>query len=47
MPLINPKYKAELKLNRNATVVNFLRIECYFVEKNWDLLGAFMTFTKT
>ena len=50
MPLINPKCKAnltEIKLNGNVTVVNFPRVEWFFVENIWDLLGEFMTFTKT
>ena len=44
MPLIKPKCKAQL--NGNVTVVKFSRVELYFVEKNWDLLRAFMTFIK-
>ena len=50
MPLKIPNVKpnlTEIKLNGNVTVLNFPRVECYFVEKIWDLLGALMTFTKT
>ena len=38
----------EIKLNENVIVVNFSRVECYFVEKNLGfILEAFMTFIKT
>ena len=37
----------EIKLNENVTVVNFLIVEYYFVEKIWDLLSAFIIFTET
>ena len=36
----------EIKFNRNVIVINFSKVECYFVEKIWNLLGTFMILTK-
>ena len=44
MLLINPKCKAHLT---EVIVVDFPRVECYFMKKIWDFIEAFMTFTKT
>ena len=46
MPIINPKCKPDLtkiKLNGNVTIINFSRVEFYFMERIWDLLEALMT----